>query len=171
MKNTQFILGLLASLVICIAIITPASAYSLLFFNPSVVESNPGETPAVDLMMEGFDSGISGYSLYLTLDNPSVASFGEILFPAWVSMNRVVTINSSTVLIQGADLGNQVEPGIPSEKLATISIHANTAGYATLHVDPVMIDDDRHGRYDLVSKTASIVISGAGPSPVIPASQ
>lgn len=171
MKNTQLLFGLLAFILILIAISTPVSAYSLLFFNPSVIESNPGEQPVIDLLMEGCDSGISGYSLYLTLDNPVVASFGKIDFPQWVSMNKVEYINSSTILIQGADLGNKVEPSASSETIAKISLHALTAGYATIRVEPVVIDDDRSGRYDPVSKTASIVISGAGPSPAIPASK
>ena len=171
MKNRYIISGLLVSILVLIVIVAPVSAYSLLFFSPSVVESNPGEVPGIDLIMEGCDAGISGYSLYLTLDNPSVASFGEITFPSWVSMNKVEHINSTTVLIQGADLGNQVEAAISVANLAKISIHALTAGYATLGVQPVVIDDDHSGRYAPISKTASIVISGAGPSPMIPASK
>lgn len=170
MKQT-YTIGVLGVLILIAGLIAPVSAYSLLFFNPSVVESNPGEQPAIDLIMEGCDAGISGYALYLTLDNPYVASFGEISFPSWVSMNKVEHINSSTILIQGADLGNQVEPALSISNLAKVNIHALTAGYATLSVEPVIIDDDRNGRYDPVSKTASIVISGAGPSPMIPASQ
>lgn len=170
MKQT-YTIGVLGALILIAGLIAPVSAYSLLFFNPSVVESNPGEEPAIDLIMEGCNAGISGYALYLTLDNPTVASFGEISFPSWVSMNKVEHINSSTILIQGADLGNQVEPALSIANLATVNIHALTAGYATLSVEPVVIDDDRNGRYDPVSKTASIVISGAGPNPMIPASQ
>jgi len=171
MKNTQIITGLLVSILLISGFVGQASAYSLLFFNPSVVESNPGEQPAIDLIMEGCDAGIAGYALYLTLDNPTVASFGEITFPSWVSMNKVEHINSTTVMIQGADLGNQVEAALSIANLAKVSIHALTAGYATLRVEPIIIDDDRNGRYDPVSKTASIVISGAGPSPLIPAAQ
>lgn len=170
MKQT-YTIGVIGALILIASLIAPVSAYSLLFFNPSVVESNPGEQPAVDLIMEGCDAGISGYALYLTLDNPSVASFGEISFPSWVSMNKVEHINSTTILIQGADIGTQVEPALSISNLAKISIHALTAGYATLSVEPVVIDDDRNGRYDPVSKTASIVISGAGPSPMIPATR
>ncbi|ABD41191.1 hypothetical protein Mhun_1457 [Methanospirillum hungatei JF-1] len=170
MKQT-YTIGVLGALILIAGLIAPVSAYSLLFFNPSVVESNPGEEPAIDLIMEGCNAGISGYALYLTLDNPTVASFGEISFPSWVSMNKVEHINSTTILIQGADLGNQVEPALSIANLATVNIHALTAGYATLSVEPVVIDDDRNGRYEPVSKTASIVISGAGPNPMIPASQ
>lgn len=170
MKQT-YTIGVLGALILIAGLIAPVSAYSLLFFNPSVVESNPGEEPAIDLIMEGCNAGISGYALYLTLDNPTVASFGEISFPSWVSMNKVEHINSTTILIQGADLGNQVEPALSIANLATVNIHALTAGYATLSVEPVVIDDDRNGRYDPVSKTASIVISGAGPNPMIPATR
>jgi hypothetical protein len=165
------IIGVLSALILVTGLIAPVSAYSLLFFNPSVVESNPGEQPAIDLIMEGCDAGISGYALYLVLDNPAVASFGEITFPSWVTLNKVEHINSTTVLIQGADPGKLVEPGVSISNLAKVSIHALTAGYATLRVEPVIIDDDRKGRYDPISKTASIVISGAGPSPIIPATR
>ena len=58
------IIGVLSALILVTGLIAPVSAYSLLFFNPSVVESNPGEQPAIDLIMEGCDAGISGYALY-----------------------------------------------------------------------------------------------------------
>lgn len=167
----KYTIGVLGALFLIAGLIAPVSAYSLLFFNPSVVESNPGEQPAIDLILEGCNAGISGYALYLILDNPTVASFGEITFPSWVTINKVEHINSSTVLIQGADLGNHVEPGLSTSNLAKISIHALTAGYATLSAEPVIVDDDKKGRYYPISKTASIVISGAGPNPMIPASR
>jgi len=170
MKHT-YLIGVLCACILICGLMTPVSAYSLLFFNPSVVESNPGEEPGIDLIMEGCNAGISGYALYLTLDNPTIASFGEITFPSWVSMNKVAHVNSTTILISGADLGTQTDPGLSIANLAHISIHALKAGYATLSVEPVIIDDDRSGRYDPVSKTASIVISGAGPNPMIPASK
>ncbi len=165
------IFEILGAAIIIWLLIVPVSAYSLLYFNPAVVESNPGEQPEIDLIMEGCNTGLSGYVLYLMLDNPTVASFGEVTFPSWVSMNTVEHINSTTILIQGADLGEQVEPGLSIANLAKISIHAQKAGYATLRVEPVIIDDDRRGRYDPICKTASIVISGAGPSPMIPTSK
>lgn len=169
MKTINYLFGFSFIILILYALITPVSADPLLFFNPGVVESNPGDEPTVDLIMEGGDEGISGFSLYLTIDNASVASFGAIYYPPWVSMNRITEVNSSTVLIQGADLGDRAKPGSPEERIASITLDALSAGYATLNVEPVIIDDDRKGRYNPISKSASIVISGAGPSPLIPA--
>ena len=51
MKQT-YTIGVLGALILIAGLIAPVSAYSLLFFNPSVVESNPGEEPAIDLIME-----------------------------------------------------------------------------------------------------------------------
>ncbi|NLV27873.1 MAG: hypothetical protein GXY48_12035 [Methanomicrobiales archaeon] len=171
MKNMHVIFGMLVVLIVLCSTVATVSAYSLLFFNPSVVESNPGEQPEIELVMEGCNSGISGFTLYLTMDNPMVASFGTITFPGWVSLNKVTPINSTTVMIQGADPSGRTEPGISVETIARISLRALNAGYATMSVEPVIIDDDKQGRYDPVSKTASIVISGAGPNPMIPASK
>ena len=157
--------------VVMAAVVCPASAYSLLYFNPAMIESNPGEYPVVDLLMDGCNAGISGYALMLSVDNPTVATFGDILFPPWASLNKIEPVNSTTVLIQAADLSTQIEAGVPTAELARVNIRALTAGYATLSVTPIIIDDDNKGRYEPISKSASIVISGAGPAPFIPASK
>lgn len=170
MQNKSIILLLLITAMMAAAI-SPASAYSLLYFNPAMIESNPGENPVVDLLMDGCNAGISGYALMLSVDDPTVATFGEILFPPWASLNKIVPVNSTTVHIQAADLSSLVEGGVPTAQLARINIRALNAGYATLSVTPIIVDDDAKGRYEPISKSASIVISGAGPAPFIPATK
>lgn len=178
MKKMRVIFLSLLCFVFLAGFTSPVSADSLLYFNPSLVESNPGENPSVDIVMEGSYNGISGYALLVSIDNNQAGSLGKVTFPPWAALNKAETINSTTVLVQAADLADHIAVGAPAEPLAKITLHALKAGYITLHVEPVIIDDDMGGRYYPVCKTASLVISGAGPIPgrknepipVIPAS-
>jgi hypothetical protein len=161
-----WLIGLLLVLFL-IGMSNPASANPRLYFNPPLVESNPGENPVIDLLIDGCNNGISGYAIIVSLDNPSIASIDEVILPPWAELKKVQQINSTTVYIQGANTGKEnKKPGHePNDQLASITVHAISAGYATLKATPVIIDDEREGRYDPICNTASIIISGAGPVP------
>jgi|GEM_PF-945868 len=169
MKKNGFI-GL-ALFLILFSLVSQVNAEPRLYFNPAIVESNPGESPIIDLLIDGCNEGISGYAVMVSLDNPSIASLGEIITPPWATLNKIQKLNSSAVLIQGADTGRQIEPmegGFPSEQLAKISVNAISAGYVTVRVTPIIIDNEKKGRYKPIVSSASIVISGAGPVPLKP---
>ena len=59
-------------------------------------------------------------------------------------------------------------PGALNITLAEIRVHARAPGYATITASPVAIDDDQKGRYLTRHASGSIVITGAGPVPIIP---
>ncbi len=161
---------ILLGVILACFIVSGGSASSL-FFYPDVVETNPGDTPEISLMMEGVGEGLSGYSLLITVDDPTTASILAIRFPEWADLESTEILNSTTIQIRAADTSRQIQEGTAVIVLADIILNARSAGYAQIQVTPLIIDDDKKGRYSPFTSTGSIVISGAGPvppSPIIP---
>jgi hypothetical protein len=156
-----FVLGVLSIPVI-------ANSQPILFFTPDVVESNTGDDEQVLLMMDGAPRGLSGYGIIITVDNPDIAGITGLDLPVWVGLKDIKKLTEASYLIQGADSNDKQDPGAVQISLANIKIHAKAPGYATILATPVIIDDDLKGRFELSPVTGTIVITGAGPVPVIP---
>ena len=139
-----------------------------LFFAPDVVESNTGDNDQVWLMMGGAFRGLSGYGVIISLDNPEIGSIIDIDIPDWAGLQDIQKISESSYLMQAVDSSDKLGPGSPKIPLANIKIHANSPGYLTIRASPVLIDDDQKGRYEPVPVTGTIIITGAGPVPIIP---
>ena len=172
MKTRQLIIGILSTLVIFGLISGYASAVTqpILFFNPDVVESNTGDDDTVLLMIDGAVRGLSGYGIIISIDRPDIAEITSMNLPVWVGLKDVQRINSTTFLVQGTDIGDMQNPGALQIVIADIKIHAKSPGYANIVATPIAIDDDQKGRYQPTLVTGSIVITGAGPIPIIPMS-
>ncbi|MFH0966754.1 MAG: hypothetical protein V1862_03610 [Methanobacteriota archaeon] len=172
MKTKYFILGFLSTMFILAFIVSTVSAVTqpLLFFNPDVVESNTGDDDTVLLMMDGALRGLSGYGVIISIDSPDIAEITCMNLPVWIGMKDVQQINSTTFLVQGTDIGDMQNPGALQIVIADIKIHAKSPGYANIVATPIAIDDDEKGRYQPSPAAGSIVITGAGPVPIIPMS-
>jgi hypothetical protein len=174
MKTIRIISCIFAALFIFSFVAGSACAVvqPILFFDPDVVESNTGDDDQLILMLDGTVRGLSGYGLVISIEDPDIAEITGLVLPEWAGLKNVRQINSTSYLVQGTDIRNQQEPGICKPiPLVDIRIHARYPGYATIVATPVVIDDDQRGRYDPQAATGSIVITGAGPVPVIPMSR
>jgi hypothetical protein len=147
-----------------------AATQPVLFFNPDIVESNTGDDDTVLLIMDSAYRGLSGYGLIISIDQPDIAEIIDIQAPVWVGLDDIRRINSSAFLIQGTDIDNMQIPGSVQIALASIDIHAKAPGYANIYATPIAIDDDHKGRYIPSFIAGTIVITGAGPVPIIPMS-
>jgi len=169
MKKYCIFLIILVSTGLCCAL-TSAEIQPVLYFDPDVVESNTGDNNIVLLMMDGVYRGLCGYGVLITIDNPHIAEFISIELPEWVGVQNVNKINNTAYFVQGTDVDEKQIPGSVRIPLAVMGIHAIAPGYATILATPVAIDDDQKGRYTTSVGTGTIVITGAGPVPVIPMS-
>lgn len=170
MKTRTKIIGYLTVIIILGLFTGPVSAVAqpILFFTPDVVESNTGDNEQVLLMMDGAPRGLSGYGIIIKVDNPDIADITRMDLPVWVGLKDIQKLTDGSYLIQGADTNDKQDPGAVQIALADIKIHAKAPGYATILATPVTIDDDQKGRYESSPVTGTIVITGAGPVPVIP---
>jgi hypothetical protein len=171
MKLTR-VSGLVAAFILISIFSTPALALSqpVLFFSPDLVESNTGDNVQVHLLMDGASRGLSGYGLIISLDTPDIVDIIGIDLPKWAGLQDIQKQSDSSYLIQGVDSNDNQHPGAPKIDLATVKVHAKAPGYATIRATPIMIDDDQKGRYESSPVAMTIVITGAGPVPLIPMS-
>ncbi|HWQ67922.1 MAG TPA: hypothetical protein VN372_13770 [Methanospirillum sp.] len=147
-----------------------AAMQPVLYFNPDVVETNPGENNHVLLMMDNADHGLSGYGIVISVNDPAIASVSSASVPAWAGVVDVRQIDKSSVIIQATDISDSLIPGSGTIVLADLIIHAGSPGYGYLTATPIAIDDDMKGRYSPDIIPGSIIIAGAGPVPIIPMS-
>jgi hypothetical protein len=147
------------------------STQPVLFFNPGIVESNTGDDGSILLMMDGATRGLSGYGVIITLDSAEIADITAVDGPVWAGLQDIRKINNTAYIVQGTDIDNKQIPGSVQIALASVRFHAKAPGYAYIRVNPIAIDDDLKGRYIPSLEAGSIVITGAGPEPVIPMNQ
>jgi len=172
MAKLVHISGLLAVLIMVGIFSSPALALTqpVLFFSPDVVESNTGEDVQVHLMMDSAPRGLSGYGLIISLDTPDIADITGIDLPKWTGLQDTQKQSESSYLIQGVDSDDRQQQGAQKIDLANVKVHAKAPGYATIRATPVMIDDDQKGRYESSPVAMTIIITGAGPVPIVPMS-
>lgn len=170
---TKIATGFICSLVLLMLCMqgVMAAVQPILYFEPGVVESNTGDDDHVLLLMDGVNRGLSGYGVIISIDDPHIAQITSLEFPEWVGLQNTKQINRSSYLIQGSDVTYEMDPGSTQVPLLDIHIHATAPGYADITATPVVIDDDQKGRYEAGTATGSIVITGAGPIPIIPMSR
>ena len=170
MKLTLIIMGFISFILLAGLLCGPVSAVTqpVIFFNPDVVESNTGDDDTVLLMMDGAVRGLSGYGVIISIDRPDIAEIASMDLPVWVGLKDVQRYNSTTFLVQGTDIGDMQNPGSLQIVIADMKIHAKAPGYANIIAITVAFDDDEKGRYTPSYVAGSIVITGAGPVPIIP---
>ncbi len=166
--NWQIRLGVALLIGLLLGGMAVAEIQPILFFYPDVIESNTGDNNEALLMMDGAMMGLSGYGVIISIANPDIAEITKIELPVWVGLSDIQKLNETAYLVQGIDSTDKQDPGAVQIALANIKIHAKAPGYATIQATPVVIDDDEKGRYHIVGASGSIVITGAGPVPVIP---
>lgn len=142
----------------------------ILFFHPDVVESNTGDDDEVLLMMDGAMRGLSGYGVQIEVNDPDIVEITGIDLPVWVGLGDINRLITGAYVVQGVDDTDKQVAGAVQIAMAHIKIHAKAPGYATISATPIAIDDDVKGRYQPVRASGSIVITGAGPVPIIPMS-
>ncbi|WP_062397924.1 hypothetical protein [Methanogenium cariaci] len=109
-----------------------------------------GSTDILMINLTGDGDGLSGYNLGLSMTTPGIVEVASVAYPPWAGMVSNGTIPAENTWIQAVDLQMQVESGGDFPVLlTTITLRAIADGETVLTVSPVIVDDDRGGRYAL----------------------
>ncbi|GAB7016226.1 hypothetical protein [Methanogenium cariaci] len=108
-----------------------------------------GSTDILMINLTGDGDGLSGYNLGLSMTTPGIVEVASVAYPPWAGMVSNGTIPAENTWIQAVDLQMQVESGDFPVLLTTITLRAIADGETVLTVSPVIVDDDRGGRYAL----------------------
>jgi len=126
--------------------VTPVPGMTSLSVDPVSSSISPGETKKVDVVASSLPHGISGYDLYLSLGNSSVATVTGVSLPSWAMLNNTSITTSSSgqkmVRIVGVDLKEGIRPGAKNVVLATLTVKGNEIGNTNLAFGSYRLDAD-----------------------------
>jgi hypothetical protein len=103
----------------------------------------PGERATVDVVLTAAPDGLAGYAVDLVVEGDGVAITGASYPDAFgLSSTPAVADDGSRVTLEAADIGERIEPGATDVVLATVELRGDTAGEATLVLEPRQFDAD-----------------------------
>ena len=137
MKKLSFSILTLVSF----AMLVSAASASVLTLESGQVTSI-GSTAAVNMTLDTASAGLSGYSINITVDDPSVATITSVSFPVWAVLSDVSTLPSSSCQIKAVDLGEKVQSGASNIALASITFQGLKAGSTPVTITLNKMNDD-----------------------------
>lgn len=105
-----------------------------------------GDSAAVNMVLDEAPNGLAGYSITVTVQDPSVATITAAGFPGWATMKDNSVLPASSVSMKAADLGEQVQAGATSIPLGTVTLQGLKAGSTTLTATVTRMNDDADAR-------------------------
>jgi hypothetical protein len=139
--------------ILCIAalaVITGPALAAPVLESPGILSLPAGgSTVSLTINLSGAETGLSGYNLSLAMTPSRTAEIVSVEYPPWANMPMNGTMPAWNTWIQAVDLQTQVEPGDSPVLLATLTLRAIANDKTVLTVAPVIVDDDRGGRYTL----------------------
>ena len=105
-----------------------------------------GDTAEIPITLDTAEYGLAGYSITLTIGDPSIAEIAGMTYPVW-SDPRFVYRSSGTnsVNVMVADIGDLVQTGASQVDLGSVVVRGVQAGTTeiTVAVDQMDADDGR----------------------------
>ena len=131
----------------CTVLIIPACAVSdaqgsyTVRISDCIIES-VGDGSEFTVILDDPARGFSEYAMTIEINDPSIAQFTGVKFPAWASLNSRGRCPSTLLTFSAADLNNRVRKGDRNIVLATISLKGKTAGSSEIYIRDVELKDD-----------------------------
>jgi hypothetical protein len=132
----------------------------------TVTLSGLGQTEKVPISLDQTTNGLAGYTLEISLSNPSVAQIIAIEYPAWVSLSDTTALPADQVRLKAVDLNRQIQGGATDVPIATVTIMSQSAGSAILEISPVRVDDDTGNGINppAIQRSLIVTVPGGGTS-------
>lgn len=108
-------------------------------------EVTAGSTASVDIVLDEAPGGLSGYSINVTIEDPSVAAVSAVSFPSWASLHESSSLPSGDCKVWSLDLYEQVQSGATEITLATMAIQGLSTGTTAIALNVSMMSDDTDG--------------------------
>jgi hypothetical protein len=139
-------------LALCIMVPYGYAAY-IISANPSPISLNQGSTQTATVTVDELPYGLSGYSILVSLADPSAGEIVSVQFPGWAILNTTEGLPNASVKISAVDLSDQVKPGAASVVLAGISIRGERTASSEILISKLKLDGDGDAGVDLGAAT------------------
>jgi hypothetical protein len=104
-----------------------------------------GQTATVPITLDKAADGLAGYTLDISVADPSVAEIVAVDYPGWASLSQSGSLPAGEVRLKAVDINREVQAGATNIPLATVTVKSQSAGITSLQVSPVRINDDKGG--------------------------
>jgi hypothetical protein len=123
----------------------------------------PDETATVDVVLTSAPDGLAGYAVDLSVEGEGAAITGAS-YPDTFGLTSEPTVvdDGTSVTLEAADLGENVQPGASDVVLATVELGGESGGETTLAVEPLQFDTDGGGSMTPTSESGTVTVSADG---------
>jgi PKD repeat protein len=101
-----------------------------------------GDKATLSMVLDEAPDGVSGYSLIVTVSDPSVATITAVGFPGWARMQENSTLPASSCTMKTSDLNELVQTGSTSVLLGNVTLQGLKAGSTTLVITLKRMNND-----------------------------
>jgi hypothetical protein len=131
---------------------------------PTIVVSDatvePGGSAAVDVVLTSAPDGLAGYALELTVEGDGAAVEGASYPDAFgLTSQPEIADDGTSVTLEAADLGENVQPGATEVVLATVELSGGSGGEAGLQVEVIQVDTDGGGQMSPSTESGTVTVS------------
>jgi PKD repeat protein len=112
-----------------------------LAFVPESITISQNETTGIDFVLDRVPFGLSGYSVTISLSDPSVGEITAASYPAGVIYSESTALPDSSVGMQMIVDFDAIEPGSENVFLGTVTVRGKGAGSSTLGITVTRMDD------------------------------
>lgn len=156
--------AVVAAVVVALAAGAPTGAVTAQTDQPTITVSDatvePGGSATVDVVLTSAPDGLAGYALELTVEGDGAAVEGASYPDAFgLTSQPEIAGDGTSVTLEAADLGENVQPGATEVVLATVELSAETAGEAGLSVGIVQFDTDDGGRMSPSTESGTVTVA------------
>ena len=123
--------------------------------------ASAGGTEEVPIVLASAPNGLSGYSITVALDDPSIAEITAVSFPDWAQLSSSPGLPSDRANLRAVDITSQVPVNGENVLLATISVRAKAAGTTNVSITPeegLGVQDREGDIYPVVPVPVSLTV-------------
>jgi hypothetical protein len=134
---------LIFTLLIVVTIgVSPGSASTVIIGNKTFTAA--GQTADINLYLDSFTDGLSGYKFNISMGDTAVAEFTGITLPEWYSGNLEThgIVATNNAFIKLLDVKNEVKPGAKDLILCSLRVTATGPGKTAITLTNIQIDDE-----------------------------
>ncbi len=128
-------------------------AANTLSANPSAVSLTQGSTQTATIIVDELPYGLSGYSIRVSLADPSAGKIVSVKYPPWAVLNSTSGQPSASVTLSAVDLTGQIDAGAQGVELASITIHGDSTGSTGILITQLKFDGDGEAGVDMGRNT------------------
>jgi len=123
-----------------------------------------GEAKIV-LKLDSAPNGLSGYEVFISLENGAVADIVRVDFPKWAKLSDS-SIEGDSAKLRAVDLEDEIKPGATDIELAIVILGNTEQGESLIKIIVSKMDDDDGNPINSFVEHGRLMVKGTATLPV-----